>query len=296
MKKTERFAYEIRIIKLSIIVTFFVSITGVLAAWYTQSISVLIDAIYTMVAFFVYIFALYSTKKINQPADNVYQYGYFKFEPVAVIVQSLLLFSIVIFAVILALMRIFQAKVEVKYGFASAYTSLVVIVCFIMYFITRRCARKSGSSIIAADTQIWLSDAWLSVGVLVGFAITYLANAAGFTRVPQYADPVITLLIVVLIVREPFKLLSVSLHELLDANAGKRHHRTIKKIVMQNLSFYPQIRLSRVKITKAGRKLFVDVKYLLPSILKTDELQELNAKIRNELQNKFPFIEINFVI
>jgi cation diffusion facilitator family transporter len=296
MEKKAKFRYEIKIIKLSIWVTFFLGAIGILTAWYSHSISVLVDAIYTMVAFFVYIFALYSTRKINLPADNEYQYGYFKFEPIAVMVQSLLLFSVVILAFVLAVIRLFQSHVEVKYGVASFYTVLAVIVCFTMYIITRRCAKQSGSTIIEADTQIWWTDAWLCLGVLIGFVVTYFANMAGYTKVPQYADPVITLMILVFIVREPFKLMTESLSDLLDANPGKKHHKAIKSIIMQNLSTMQEVRLEKIRITKAGRKLFIDVKYLLPSILKTEELQAVNAKIRQELQTKFPFIEANFFI
>ena len=63
MDKKAKFRYEIKIIKLSILVTFLLGTVGILAAWYSKSISVLVDSIYTLVAFFVYIFALYSTKK-----------------------------------------------------------------------------------------------------------------------------------------------------------------------------------------------------------------------------------------
>ena len=110
MKKAEKFAYELRIIRLSILITFLLGMTGILVSWYSQSISVLIDSIYTIVAFFVYLFALYSTKKIKLPANPIYQYGYFKFEPIAVMVQSLLLFFVVILAICLAIIRFFQEK------------------------------------------------------------------------------------------------------------------------------------------------------------------------------------------
>ena len=69
-----------------------------------------------------------------------------------------------------------------------------------------------------------------------------------------------------------------------------------RHVVNKNLLSNPEIELSKVKITRAGRKLFIDIGYILPDIIYTHELLKLNKNIILEIEKKFPSVDINFFI
>ena len=218
---TQHITLEARIIKLSIWTTLIVGVFGIVIAYYSNSISVFIDTIYTIVAFLVYLFTLYAIKKISLPPNENYNYGYFKIEPIAVGAQALLLLAIVVLSIIMATIRFSKTEVFVAYGTALLYTSGSVIICFTMYLIVKNAATKADSNILLADSYIWWVDGWLSCGVLIGFIIAYVSQLMSLTLISRYADPVIAVMIAIFIMFWPIKLLKSSFKDLLDASPGK---------------------------------------------------------------------------
>ena len=144
-----------------------------------------------------------------RPADDSHPYGHAKFETYASLVIGVLL--------LLAAFEVGSSAVGKLVS--GVYTAEVTPVSFIVMVGTlavnigvttyeRRCAKRLKSEVLAADANHTLSDALVSIGVIVGLA----AVALGFPM----ADPIMALVVTVAILATAYDVFKHALATLSD--------------------------------------------------------------------------------
>lgn len=145
----------------------------------------------------------------SRPADDGHPYGHAKFETYASLVIGVLLllaaFEVGSSAVSKLASGVYTAEVT-PISFAVMVGTLVVNLGVTTY--ERRCAKSLKSEVLGADANHTLSDALVSVGVIVGLA----AVALGF----PVADPIMALVVTVAILATAYDVFKHALATLSD--------------------------------------------------------------------------------
>lgn len=296
MSRSSHQAIEEKTLYLTITVAALSAVVGLLFAYISHSIAIFIDAIYTIFAVFIEMFALYSTQKIQQPPDDEFNYGYYKLEPLAMNLECILIFGVAIVAVAMSGYELFAESVATNYLLGIVYAILATITCGTMYRLVLARAKQTHSQILTANAQIWKGDTLMSIGVFVGFIIGYLLQLTKYKHLADYIDPMLTLIIAIVIIQHPLRLLRKGMRDLLDGHPGETIQLRAERVIAQTISEDSPITVQELRITRAGRMLFMDVGYRLPETIHRDLVTTTNANVRTALEKSFSHIEVVFFI
>ena len=110
----------------------------------------------------------------NKPADDEHHYGHGKYESLAALVETGLLFALTAFVVIEATHRLMSNAVAVEPK-AIAFVVLVasIVIDAVRWRSLNRIAKETRSDALAADALHFSSDLVASVLVLIGITLTY---------------------------------------------------------------------------------------------------------------------------
>ena len=105
------------------------------------------------------------------PGRVRYQYGFWHLEPLVLLLNSTLLTLATGYALISAVMLLFEGGTDPSFEWAIVYAAIVVAICFGMAWRQRRINRRLESGFVALDAKSWLMSGLITLALLVGFAI-----------------------------------------------------------------------------------------------------------------------------
>ncbi|MCC2099938.1 MAG: cation diffusion facilitator family transporter, partial [Hyphomicrobiales bacterium] len=125
-----------------------------------------------------------AVRAANKPADDEHHYGHGKYESLAALVETGLLFALTAFVVIEATHRLLASNTSVEPK-AIAFIVLVasIVIDAVRWVSLSRIAKETRSDALAADALHFSSDLVASVLVLIGLTLTYF----GYPQADSYA-------------------------------------------------------------------------------------------------------------
>ncbi len=259
---------------------------SIIIVYFAQSLTVLLDVGYSVITLLIYAASLYIVKKINQPANKRYPYGYYRLEPVFVLLQAGFILMVASSVIIMAIINLLIHAVTPNYVFAFASSITGTIICTIMYFFVRSSARKTGSKILHVDAELWKADALLSASVDISLALAIILIFFGLSDIAIYIDPIIAIAMGVIITIKPFKLIKEAGLNLLDASPEPVLKAQIIEVV-ETACNSQNFNIHDIKITQSGRFLFVDLRLKMPPTIQTQEIRHFKALLLKQYKEQF---------
>ena len=214
-----------------------------------------------------------------RPADEDHPYGHFKFETYASMVIGVLLILAAIevgSSAVLALMSgVHNAQVTVV-----SYVVMVGTLCVNVGVTTfeRREGKRLNSDILLADASHTLSDAMVSVGVIIGLVLIQL----GF----PIADSVMALIVMVAILYTAFDVFRSAFQTLSDkARIPEEEVRKVAESIpgVQNAH--------RIRTRGTQGDVYADLHILVDPNMTVAVSHELADRIESEIVHKFPQVK-----
>ncbi|APC92109.1 MULTISPECIES: cation diffusion facilitator family transporter [Francisella] len=278
---------EKKTLKTNLIVASIYALFSIVIVYFAQSLSVLLDTGYSVISILIYAVSIYVLRKINQPANKYYHYGYYRLEPIFIMLESWFVLLIAFSVILIAIFNIFTHTIKPNYGIALLSETVGVIVCIFMFLFVNKRARKTGSKILFSDALMWKADALLGVGVIFNISIGFILEKLGYTKLALYVDPIVAILIGCYITINPIKLSKEAYSHLLDAAPDIEFRNQIRQIAKQIAESYFLL-IDNIKITQSGRFMFVDVYLELPEVIEAKKILIFKTQLQQQLQNSFP--------
>ena len=251
-----------------------------------DSITLILDASASLVILAAALLMRYAVKKIHQPPNDAYHYGYHKYEPLAAVVQRGLIIFTCVISVKYAIQDIVHAEDIKSYGLPVIATFFSGVLGVAVTSYLRRVAKNTNSRMIKAAALHWLSDTVLSFGVCGGFLFGLLMQKWGQTAVTPYVDPVMAIGLALCFVLVPVRGFMSDLLELLDAAPGADIREKVRKAV--ELVKPRAFGVHRVRTRVAGQKTFVEVCFFVQDSLTVRHADELAMEFERDLKDRIP--------
>ncbi|ABK89314.1 cation diffusion facilitator family transporter [Francisella tularensis subsp. novicida] len=277
---------EKKTLKTNLIVASIYALFSIIIVYFAQSLTVLLDTGYSVISILIYAVSIYVLRKINQPANKYYHYGYYRLEPIFIMLESWFVLLIAFSVILIALFNIFTHTIKPNYGIALLSEIVGTVVCVVMFLFVNKRAKKTGSKILFSDALMWKADALLGVGVIFNISIGFALEELGYARLALYVDPVVAILIGCYIMINPIKLGKEAYSHLLDAAPNIEFRNQIRQIAKQVAENYFLL-IDNIKITQSGRFMFIDVYLDLPEVIETKKILMFKSKLQQQLQNSF---------
>jgi cation diffusion facilitator family transporter len=175
----------------------------------TGSVAIVTEAIHSAIDLLASVVAFFSLRRAEAPPDRRHHYGHEKFENAAAGIEGMLILvgsGIIVYAAVRQLVVGHELE---RLGFGIAVVGFAAVANLVISAWLYGRARRYESPALEADAAHLRTDAYTSIGVVVGLG---LVEATGAT----WLDPAIALAIAVVIILTGFRLLSRAWRELVD--------------------------------------------------------------------------------
>lgn len=255
---------------------FFAGVTGNSGAMISDSIHSFSDVITTVIAWI-------GVKASKKEADSVHPYGHERVECIA----SLLL------GIILLATGLGVGKVGVEHIVSGSYDTLAVpsMIALVaaavsivskeaMYWYTRYYAKLIHSSAFLADAWHHRSDAFSSIGSLIGIGGAML----GFPVMDSVASVVICLFIV----KASYDILKDGVVKLLDTSCGETYDRKMEEYIAGQDGV---VCVDSLRSRMFGNKVYIDLEIQVDGEKSLRDAHKVAQHIHDEVERAFPDVK-----
>ena len=280
---TDQQAQEARALRLSAGAALVMAVVGVTWGIAASSQAILFDGVFALLGFGLSWLGVRAASVIEAGPTPRYPFGREALAPLVVAVQALVLTGTFVYASVDAVMVIRDGGSETALGSALVYSVLTLVAVIAMMMVLRR--RMAGSDLVAAEVAQWKASVVFGVALTIGFAIAAALGRTSAAAVAPYVDPILVIVAGLLIIPTPARMLRQAYRELLegapDAAITDPIRAAVTRLVTDEGLPEPDM-----KVGKLGRKLYVELDWLLPadSTVKVGDADRFRHRLLDELR------------
>lgn len=166
---------EQRVLKVSMLSALVLAVFGVGFGVWAKSLAVVFDGFVCLVSVGLGALSVVTSRYIYKDDDEIFQFGYVRFEPMVNLFKSLVLVLVCVYAFINAVSSLFSGGYEVEFGGLAVYSGFALVFCFVLFIYTRQACRALESDLIRVDNTEWKIDCALYAGAIAAFGLVYLS-------------------------------------------------------------------------------------------------------------------------
>ena len=244
----------------------------------TGSVAILTEALHSGIDLLASLIAFFSVRRAEEPADASHRYGHEKFENAAAAAEGMLILAgsaVIVYAAIRSLLA--GPELEnlgigiVVIGFASVANLAVSSWLF-------RKARETSSPALEGDAAHLRTDAYTSIGVLVGLALVSVTGE-------HWLDPVVALLIAGAIVITGVRITMGSLRVLVDEALPDDELRSIRECI-EAFGDRGVVGYHQLRTRQAGSRRYVDLHVQFRSGTSLEDAHRLGHELQDAIQHE----------
>jgi cation diffusion facilitator family transporter len=266
-------------LKLSIAVAL-ATITLKTAAWWVSgSVSLLSDALESLVNLAGAMFALAMVTIAARPPDDSHPYGHHKAEYFSSGFEGVLIFFAAIGIIWAAVQRLLHPQPLLAVGLGIALSVVSSAMNGALAYSMLRKAREARSMALEGDARHLITDVWTSAGVVLGLLAT---QATGWL----WLDPVVAIAVALNILREGALLVRRSADGLMDPSLDAPALAQIQAVL--DSFAHHAIRFDHVSTRNAGQRRFVDLHMHMPAAWTLGRAAAVRTSVEQALMSAVP--------
>ena len=229
MQERQKHIYRVTIVGsvVNLLLVVFKFIAGILG----RSTAMIADAVHSLSDFVTDIVVIVFVRISGKPADECHDYGHGKFETLATVIISLALFAVgvgILVGGVKDIAAVINGAILPKPSIIALIAAVVSILAKeLLYRYTVKVGRKIESQTVVANAWHHRSDAFSSIGVLLG-----IAGAMVFGDRWSVLDSIAAVVVSVFILKVAIDLLKPCLEELLERSLPKEVEEQILEIIL----------------------------------------------------------------
>jgi cation diffusion facilitator family transporter len=250
------------------------------AWWVTGSVSLLSDALESLVNLAGASFALLMVTLAAQPPDEEHPYGHHKAEYFSSGFEGVMIVAAALAICAAALQRLFDPQPLEAVGLGLALSLVSSALNGALAFAMLRKAREHRSMALEADARHLFTDVWTSIGVVAGLVAVQLSGWL-------WIDPLVAIAVALNILREGVSLVRRSADGLMDQALEPDVRAEIER-TLDVFRHQASIRFDHVHTRRAGQRRFVDLHMHMPSGWTLGRAAALRTSVEQALMSAVP--------
>ena len=259
------------------------SVIKLLAGIIAHSSAMISDAVHSASDVFSTFVVIIGIKLASKKPDKEHPYGHERMECVAAIVLAMVLFITGLGIGLEAVKNIIHGN----YGDLQVPGVLALIAAIVsivskeaMYWYTRYYAKKIDSSALMADAWHHRSDAFSSIGALIGIG----ASRLGY----PVMDSIASLVIFVFIVKAAFDIFKDAIDKMVDHSCDEETEKQIYDCVMKNENV---LGIDLLQTRVFGNKIYVDVEIQADASYTLQKAHDIAEAVHDDIEESFPKVK-----
>mgnify|MGYP006280044839 CR=1 FL=1 len=225
-------------------------------------------------------------RSIRTP-DYVFNYGYGKYESLALLLSATLLAVTLGFTVYQSVVDYMHHITTQNYAVLTLYSAVSLAVVSSISRIQTRRAQRVAMPMVEYDADVWRLDTMTELCVVIGLSIGWAASELQYHSVARISDAASALAVVGIALRMPIRHGRRALDQLLDRTLPDEVQYDILGVVSDNVHRFCQFK--SVHTRQSGKDMFVEIDVVMPYDFTFEESypveREMNAAITRKFSN-----------
>ena len=250
----------------------------------TGSIAIVTEAVHSLIDLLASVIALASVRKADDPADVEHPYGHEKLENLAATIEGMLILVGAAVIVYEATHRLVVGAHVDTVGVGIAVMAVSAIANFGISGFLGRQAELLGSPALEGDAAHLRTDAFTSIGVLVGLVLVEVTGANAF-------DSITALVVAVAIVGSGLRIITRSSRVLVDEALPMAEMDRIEAAIRSSRA--PEVAgYHKLRARMAGNRRYVDLHVQFRSGTSLEHAHELAHAMRSSIESVLPAADV----
>ncbi|MFC2019551.1 cation diffusion facilitator family transporter [Chloroflexota bacterium] len=221
----------------------------------TMSISILAQAMDSLLDIAAVIITFFALNIAARPADEDHRFGHGKVENIAAIAQAVLIFTAAILIIYSAVRRIITGTTIELTEAGIGVMAVSIIVSFFLSRHLHRVSRATDSIALEASARNITADIYSATGVMCGFV------AIRFTGL-SILDPIIALAVTAFILKAGFDVMRKSFGGLIDEKLPQAEEDKIISCINEHSERL--VDFHKLRTRRAGSQRYIDLHLVMP--------------------------------
>lgn len=177
---------EKRIMTFSLYANLFFVIVELFMAVYTSSQTVLLDAVYDGIEFFMLLPSIFLIPLLYRSSNEKYPFGYMQMETVFIVVKGVTMIAATVGLIANSINILIHGGRQISFDTVAGFELFACILGVIVTIYLRRKNKGLNSPIVKAEMQGWKIDSMISIGMTAAFFLPVFVEALWVQRVSPY--------------------------------------------------------------------------------------------------------------
>ncbi|MDA0261092.1 MAG: cation diffusion facilitator family transporter [Proteobacteria bacterium] len=266
----------------AVIVALFLAAIKLFGWFETGSVALLSSLIDSVLDALASIINLIAVRTSLLPHDREHRFGHGKAEPLAGLVQAVIIGASVIFVLVEAVPRFFD-PVSIAHGETGVGVMVISIVLTGgLVALQRYAIRRTGSVAITADSLHYRGDLLMNIGVIAALLLATYGNLPVF-------DPLLAVLVVGYVLYSVWSIIRQSFDMLMDREFPEAERARIRTIVQS----HPEVlAVHDMRTRQAGIHSFVQLHIELPAEMSLKRAHVISDEVEADIRRMFPETDV----
>ncbi|MCX7879561.1 MAG: cation diffusion facilitator family transporter [Ignavibacteria bacterium] len=272
--------------RISLIVSFLIALITFSLGWVEGSLFYKTNGLVALTDVINSAILLTAVAHSERTPDNLFNYGYGKYESLGIFVSSTLITLITIYTVYEAIQSFGEFKPIGNFSYLILFSLFSSFVMFRIHKLLMKFYKRFQLSILRYDAELWKIDSFIELGVLVNLTLCFILNSLGYTFEARIFDLTGAILFVVFAMRIPIKFGKKSIEQLLDRTLPEEFHYNILSVIAEN--FRSICEFKNVYARQSGKDIFVEIDIVLPYDMTLEQAYEIEKNIVSKIKSLYP--------
>jgi cation diffusion facilitator family transporter len=256
-----------------------VLLLGKLVAYYmTNSVTILTDALESIVNVVAGFFGLYSLQLSAKPKDADHPYGHGKIEFISAAVEGVMITFAALFILFESIQNLITPVPLQKLDIGIVIIAIAGAVNFALGSWCLRTGRKNNSTALVASGKHLYSDTFTTLGILAGLVLLFVTGIL-------WLDSVVAILFGCIIFYTGFRIVRTSVAGIMDERDKDLLLNMIEALDHERSKNW--IDIHNIRIIKYGSTLHIDCHVTVPWYLNVHEAHDEIDKLANLVRKEF---------
>lgn len=284
---------ELFALRLSSLLTILFAAGAFGIAGISDSETMTLEALSGVVDVLVSFLAIFVIRKIHEPANRRYHFGYAKYEPLMTAVEGILLAAVCAGAIGYAVRDLVHPEPVVHPHLVIIYALASFLAALLFGSWMKRVGRQASSQLVTAEAALWIVEGWLALGVFGAFTAAEMMGRIGAAQATGYVDPIVCIVLSLILLRKPYDILRESLADLVDANPYSETVNAVEESARGVAERFALKGLEWVRVRKAGRRVFVLVSFFVDADEPLEGMDRVRQAVTEEMNRVNPEVDVS---
>lgn len=274
---------------------------GLVIGIFTHSTALILSGVICTFDAFTSFMSLAIFNLLSKSPTKTYQFGYSKFEPLIIVIETTIIIVTCIVSFIHALKDLYHGSAFiVNHTLGFYYIMFAIISDLLVSIYIYICIKRKPSPLLEIELVGWYYDLLCTFALLIGFIISYtLEKSSGIhlRYFSTFVDPIMSIIVVLFIITKPYFLFRENLGDILDRKPEDPFIEGIILKIMKQCAkkLHINIDIEYIKLRRAGRTYFCLVKYCVDSQATLQETTLFNKNVKEKVEHRFSHFHMELI-